>query len=138
MMCLATGCRPDPSGLVGTWHTEGLPRKLLADDKTPLDAPPADSPSPQDSAGEPYSIRLQFYRNGRFDTVTTLPNIQTHKSGKWRLVEMDPTGRTATIEFELMRQRTVHDVERIDADTIRLTPPNMAGLNIQLTFKRKR
>ncbi len=111
-----------------------LPDRLLADEASPLDLA-GDKQLPEKVDG--YSLRLQFYRNGRLDTVTNLPNIQTQKSGQWRLLSFDETSGRATIECELMQQRTQHQVEFIDSRTIKLVPPNMAGLKLTLEFTKE-
>jgi hypothetical protein len=129
----ASGCGGAGSPLIGTWSSEISADHQLASEASPLDARSAD---PSDRASTGYSIRLQFYRNGRLDTVTQLPNIQTQKSGRWRWIAFDPATRMATIECELMQQRTQHQVEFVDPQTIRLVPPNMAGLKLQLEFKK--
>ncbi len=138
-VAFATGCGSDQSRFVGTWTAQALPSRLLADGASPFDVDKKAQPSerPTDSAFTP-SISLQFYRNGRLDTVTNLPNIQTQKTGQWRLVSFDETKKIATIECELMQQRTQHRVEFIDADTMKLVPPNLAGTKLQLEFKKSR
>ena len=129
-----SGCDTSRSRLVGTWSCTMLPDRLLADEASPLDL--ADE-APLPNKTPDYSIRLQFYRNGRLDTVTDLPNIQTQKTGQWRLLSLDEASGKGTIECELMQQRTQHQIEFIDSNTIKLVPPNMAGLKLTLEFKKE-
>jgi hypothetical protein len=128
------GCDTSRGRFIGTWSSAMLPDRLLADEASPLDLA---GNKPVAEQAPDYSIRLQFYRNGRLDTVTDLPNIQTQKSGQWRLLTFDEASQRATIECELMQQRTQHQVEFVDSNTMRLVPPNMAGLKLTLTFKRE-
>lgn len=141
VVLLISGCGTDQDRFVGTWTSTILPDRLLANEASPLDI--ARSERPSDVGGEPkpaiggdYSIQLRFYRTGQLDTVTKLPMIQTHKTGQWRLLSFDEASRKATIECELMQQRTQHQVEFIDSRTIRLVPPNLAGLKLTLEFKK--
>jgi hypothetical protein len=129
-------CGRQPTGLVGNWSAQALPKSMLQEDASPLDSPNAQEKSAD--GGETPTMELRFYRNGRLDTVTRLPQIQTHKSGTWRLIHSDPPQRRITIECELLGQTTEHVIEWIDDDTIRLIPPNMAGLKLELDFKRSR
>jgi hypothetical protein len=116
-----------------------LPKGLPEIQKTQQESTAAGkSAGTADQSASEFSIRLQFYRGGRLDTVTRLPAIQSQKSGLWRLLSYDETKKLATIECELMQQRTQHEVQFLDADTINLIPPNMAGLNVKLEFKRSR
>lgn len=127
---LFSGCNSKQTQLVGTWVSESA-KPNPAGQSSPLDA--ADGTEPDATN----SIQLRFYRSGRLDTFTHLPNIQTQKSGKWRFISYNEVTQTAMIEFELMQQRTRHEVEFLDHNTIRLVPPNMAGLSIKMTFKRE-
>jgi hypothetical protein len=131
---VASGCGSPGSQLVGDWSSQIQSNERLANEISPLDSPSGD---PDDGEGSDYSIRLKFYRSGQLDTVTQLANIQTRKSGRWQLVNFDEATQTATIECELMQQRTQHQVEFVDKHTIRLVPPNMAGLNLKLVFIRE-
>ncbi len=138
-LAFAAGCGSEQSKFVGTWTSQALPNRLLADEASPLDIDEKTRPSGQAAASSAsHSISLQFYRNGRLDTVTNLPNIQTQKTGQWRLLSFDETKQIATIECELTQQRTQHQVEFIDAETMKLVPPNLAGLKLQLEFKKSR
>lgn len=128
------GCGSQRSQLVGTWISDSVPDRLPAGQSSPLDRSAAEE---KNGATPPHSIQLRFYRSGRLDTVTQLPSIQTQKTGTWRFVSYDESKRMAIVEFELMQQRTRHEVEFLDRSTIRMIPPNMAGLSIRLEFKRK-
>lgn len=124
----ASGCGSSQGRLVGTWSAELHSKQGELREVSPLDI--------GETPAEDFSIRLAFYRDGRLDTVTKLPQIQTQKSGRWRILSFDGASQTALIECDLLQQRTQHEVEFVDARTIRLVPPNLAGLDVKLEFKK--
>jgi len=112
-----------------------LPDRMLANEATPFDSN-ENGESPATSGN--HSIELRFLKNGNLETATSLPSIQTQKAGRWRMLSYDESNRIAMIECDLMQQRTEHKVEFLDSNTIRLIPPNLAGLKISMEFKRVR
>ncbi len=82
------------------------------------------------------AITVTFGRNGALQTQTRTGMIDSTKNGKWTPVENASSDQPAAIECTLMQQTTRHEIEWIDADTIKMTPPNMAGLSIKLMFRR--
>jgi hypothetical protein len=81
-------------------------------------------------------MTLSFLAGGKLETQTTTGEINTRKSGSWRMMSYDGQQRTAVISCTLGQQTSEHEVQWIAADTIKLTPPNMAGLSIKLVFRR--
>ena len=122
--------------LIGTREIE-QPESLMQR----LDEPNAeDSPNVDDAEMSMESkMQLDFFRNGRLATTTAMGNVTpTPKKGRWEMVSFDEPSQTMTIKCQIGLQESEHKVEFIDADTIKLVPPNMAGLRLKLRFQRKR
>ena len=80
---------------------------------------------------------LRFFRSGVLETQTNMGSVQTRKQGYWELIELDEVGGRLTLECELTGQTTQHEVELVDENTIRLVPPNLAGLKRKIKFVRQ-
>lgn len=78
-----------------------------------------------------------FQPGGKLVTRTKIGLIESEKTGSWRERPGDSTGDSTMIACTLDGQASDVDVQWIDSDTIRLTPPNLAGLSIKLVFRRQ-
>lgn len=129
---LVMGCSQyaDFDKLVGEWGIESadsLARKLKQSSQNDRQ---------EDFDSQP-KMRLKFRRNGTFTTTTQLGEITpAPKNGTWKLKESDPLSNNLTIEFKIRDQSTDHEVRFLDDNTIELVPPNMAGTDQKLRFRR--
>lgn len=153
LMALVAGCgireARDSARLIGVWKLDpeaGLELRMGAapDDQARPDSFQLTTGS---ARGEPDSglaaagdsaMTLSFLSGSKLETQTTTGPIDSKKSGSWRMVSYDSQQQTAVITCTLGQQTTEHTVEWIDADTIKLTPPNMAGVSIKLMFRREK
>ncbi len=121
-----TGCMDrNQAKFIGTWEIETADKVFNR----------IDMPSPDDmDAGSAMTIRFQ---GKRLTTITRMGDELREKQGTWQLLEFDEENQTATIQCTLGLQTTEHDVEFVDEQTIRLVPPNLAGLTLKVNFKRK-
>lgn len=84
-------------------------------------------------------MTLDFRSDGQLVTTTKLGKIDSAKNGRWRMVSFDPPA-TMNIECFLDQQSDQAqqlEVDWIDDQTIRLTPPNMSGQKMKLNFKKQ-
>ena len=91
-----------------------------------------------DEAGLPM-MTLDFRSSGQLVTTTKLGKINSEKNGRWRMIKFDPPS-TMSVECYLDEQSDEVrqlEVEWIDDQTIRLTPPNMSGQKMKLKFKKQ-
>lgn len=90
---------------------------------------------------ETYSMTLEFRTDGTWNSETDFPMAKGEKSGLWKVIKEDgdelqigchwtdpKSGKTENF------RTTVHFVK---PDEIRLVPPNMNGLEMELTFRRQ-
>lgn len=94
------------------------------------------TPDDTGPVGASAGITVTFTAGGAWQTTTRTGQIDTTKSGKWKLLKWDPAGPTATIECSQGQQTSEHRIEWLDDDSVKMTPPNMAGLTIKLVFRR--
>ena len=80
---------------------------------------------------------IHFYNSGYLATETNMGNISTQKQGNWKLLSYDAQTKTAKIQCKLVDDTTNFDVIVLDDNTLRLVPPNMAGLKTKLKFVRQ-
>ena len=123
---VVAGCMDrNQSRFVGTWEIETADKvfnRLEMPTENDVDAGSA--------------MTIQF--GGQQLTTTTRMNDELRqKQGTWQLLSFDEETQTATIQCTLGMQTTEHEVEFIDDRTIRLVPPNMAGLKLKVKFKKK-
>lgn len=119
------GCSPSiQSQVVGSWQISQVDQ--VADR---LDQQPGDSDQQSES-----KMKIQFRKDGTMRTETRMGTIHVNKEGNWRLVSEDAAG--CKIECMLSDQVTTHEIQFVDPTTIKLAPPNMAGVNMKLEFKR--
>ncbi len=90
------------------------------------------------TGGEPSPSRMsiQFARSGQLTTTTLMGDINRSKKGTWSFVSFDEKTQTVKVDCQIGLQQTEHEIKLIDDDTIEMTPPNMAGLQMKLRFKR--
>ena len=95
-------------------------------------------------SGEPVTanlpaMTLDFRSNGQLVTTTKLGKIDSEKTGHWRMIKFNPPA-TMTVECYLDEQSDQSrqlEVELIDDQTIRMTPPNMSGQRMKLNFRKQ-
>ena len=80
------------------------------------------------------SLKIIFHQNGKLETITDLPGINTNKQGTWDWISFDPKTRIAKIKCVLNGQETEHDVAFDSRKEIELIPPNLAGLSGKVKF----
>jgi hypothetical protein len=138
---IVSGCQPSvptpAKPLVGTWVLSEPER--LADRinqaNTGLPGPKAESDEPTpDSGGS--KMMLEFRANGSLRTITDMGQLQQEKQGTWSFVSGSNGGKKLAIRCLLNQQTSEVEVEFIEPELISLLPPNMAGLNTKLTFRR--
>ena len=142
-----TGCQNEAaSKLVGRWDM--LPPEKISDEDAG-DTEASDEKAVDDTenlynsvaGGEiEGSMSLVFHRNGKLETFTDFPMASTGepKVGKWSLLSWDENGQVATLRCDLFDEVTETRVTFIDDDTIQLIPPNIAVLELELRFRRKK
>ena len=136
-ICLGfSGCgNADRAKIIGDW--EMAVGKDLLEGVVEIDETAAPDPQSEDPIFQPPKMLLKFFRSGALETQTNMGSVRTKKQGYWKLISVDEGNRQLTIECELMGQTTNHEVELIDDKTIRLVPPNLAGLKRQIKFVRQ-
>ena len=134
---LVSGCgNPQRAKLVGTWEiaqADSLMRRLdeTDDDDSGANGAEAMSTGPK--------MQLQFFRNGELTTTTEMGAVSSNpKQGRWEMVSFDEASRQMKVKCQIGMQETEHEIEFIDVDTIKLVPPNMAGLSLKLRFQREK
>lgn len=80
---------------------------------------------------------LQFRSNGSLKTTTKMGRVEPPpKEGKWKMLAWDESKQMMNIQCTLGDQTTEHEVRFIEPDLIELIPPNMAGTNNRIKFRR--
>lgn len=137
---LFTGCQPQvpvpARPLVGTWELNQPAR--LADRINQL---PGGLPQPKAESDDPVPadttrMSLEFRANGILVTRTNMGQLQQEKQGTWEFVAAAADGKKLAVKCLLNRQTTEIEVEFPESNAISLVPPNLAGLNTKLTFRR--
>ena len=134
-MACTTGCTdPNAAPLVGRWVLEKPDRIMeriggeAVDQSQENDSTDASSSLPR--------MAITFSSNGQFQTETAMGNVNRLKNGAWQVISLDEAARKMTIRCTIGSEETDHAVEMIDGSTIRLVPPNMAGLTMKMRFVR--
>lgn len=124
---LLSGCQPAvDSRLVGHWEmdkAEALAKKVTSEGDATV------------QEGAPPKMHLHFESSGVLETVTQLGQIDSVKTGSWRLLQQDSRDKT-TIECSIGGLTSEHEIRWLDDSTIRLAPPNMSGQKMILNFVR--
>ena len=116
--------------LVGNWElTDSTKIAEKINQNTPTKNDDTDSESTS-------RMNLIFRSNGTLETNTLMGQIKRTKNGVWKLNSSGQDGKLLSVECQLNQQTTVHEIEFLDSETIRLIPPNLAGLTTKLTFRR--
>lgn len=140
-LLLALGCGPrlpEPARkLLGSWELSQADRLAERINQLPAGSS-LPAVQPDDDAGEPNGpgMVLDFRADGTLLTRTALGQLQQQKAGTWRFVSASADGRVLAIRCLLSQQTTDVQVEFTAADQISLVPPNLAGLNTKLSFRR--
>lgn len=137
LLACSTGCTdPQAAPLVGRWVLE-KPARVM--DRIGGDG--ADQSRETDSIDDSNSVprmAITFFSNGKFETQTAMGNVNRQKIGVWQVISLDEATRKMTIRCAIGSEETDHSVELVDGSTIRLVPPNMAGLTMKMRFVRDR
>ena len=116
-----SGCGKSLSSkIVGTWQIKQANRVVNR-----LDA---------DDVPQSPKMKISFLGDGTMSTETKMGTIDQTKNGTWDLISEDASG--CKITCVLSDQTTTHEIEFVDSVTIKLAPPNMAGLNMKLEFEK--
>ncbi len=141
---LVAGCSdPNRAKLVGTWtiiEPGRVTKRLDVGVETPPSAandPSAEHDDPAESTMPPKML-IQFLRNGQITTITQMGTVNPNpKLGSWELVAFDEPTSKMKIKCKIGLQESEHEIEFLDEDTIKLVPPNLAGLSLKLKFQRQ-
>ena len=125
LLLALAGCTgdPDQARIVGDWEIATADHLMGQVNAQPDDQPPR--------------MLIHFYNSGYLATETNMGNISTQKQGNWKLLSYDAQTKTAKIQCKLVDDTTNFDVVVLDDNTLRLVPPNMAGLKTKLKFVRQ-
>ena len=125
LLLALAGCTGDPdrARIVGDWEIATTDHLMGQVNAQPDDQPPR--------------MLIHFYNSGYLATETNMGNISTQKQGNWKLLSYDAQTKTAKIQCKLVDDTTNFDVIVLDDNTLRLVPPNMAGLKTKLKFVRQ-
>jgi hypothetical protein len=136
---LLPGCSRSPQAkvldkLAGNWSltaADRLMRKLGAES-----ALPADDGESLNEVESPKML-LQFEANGALTTRTKMGRFDAPpKQGTWRLLDWNEAQNRMEIECSISGQATMHEIRFLEPDLIELIPPNLAGTNSWLRFRR--
>ena len=134
------GGDPDRNRIVGDWEIATADHLMGQVNATTLDLDPAtggaDPTSDLAEAQKPRML-IRFYYSGSLATETNMGNLSTQKYGSWKFLSYDPQTLTAKIQCKLVDDTTDFDVIVEDENTLRLVPPNMAGLKKKMKFVRQ-
>jgi hypothetical protein len=143
---LAVGCGdPDRARIVGIWvikQPDSLMGRLnldAAEEAAQTASRPSDDSGAATTVGmENPKMQIEFRGNGTFSTITQMGWVSPQpKQGRWEMLGFDETKNEMQIQCIIGLQETEHDVEFIDSNTIKLVPPNMAGVKLKITFTRQ-
>ena len=125
LLLAVVGCTGDPdrARIVGDWEIATADH-LMGQINTQSD-------------DQPPRMLIHFHNSGYLATETSMGSISTQKKGNWKFLSYDAQTRTAKIQCKLVDDTTDFDVIVQDENTLRLVPPNMAGLKTKLKFVRQ-
>jgi len=128
-----SGCSdPKAAPLVGRWELE-KPAKVMDRIGGDVALSVQETDSIDDSTSVPRMV-ITFYSNGQFQTVTAMGNVNREKNGSWEAISLDEAAHKMTIRCTIGSDKTDHSIDLIDGSTIRMVPPNMAGLTMKMRF----
>lgn len=126
LACILIGCGDsNRAKIIGTWgidQADTVMSRIQQSDEGNADAP---------------KMIVRFRSTGKLETQTQMGDVAREKTGQWEFVSYDPESSSMTIACEIQTDRTEHEINFIDQDTIELVPPNMAGTKMKLRFKRQ-
>ena len=131
LLLALTGCtgEPDRARIVGDWE--------IATADHLMGQVNAQSDGSDPATIQPPRMLIHFYNSGYLATETNMGSMSTQKQGSWKFLSFDAQTRTAKIQCKLVDDTTDFDVIVQDDNTLRLVPPNMAGLKTKLKFVRQ-
>lgn len=124
---LLSGCGdPNRKKIVGEWEvvTPARVANRLKDSES------------NSTSNDGSRMRIDFRSNGTLSTQTSMGSVDSLKEGRWELLSFDEARSQLRLKCTLGLQESQHDVELVGLDKIKLVPPNMAGTDLKLTFKR--
>ena len=135
LLLALAGCTGDPdrARIVGDWEIATADH-LMGQVNAQSDGSTATS---DPEAIQPPRMLIHFYNSGYLTTETNMGSISTQKQGNWKFLAYDAQTQTAKIQCKLVDDTTDFDVVVLDDNTLRLVPPNMAGLKTKLKFVRQ-
>ena len=128
--CTLAGCGDaNRAKIIGTWGIDSADNVMSR----------INQDTNEDALDEPDEPRLQlvFHRNGKLETKTAMGEVSSHKTGVWVFASYDEPSQLMKISCDIQSQKTEHEIVFVDDQTIKLIPPNMAGTNKKLKFKRR-
>ena len=129
--CTLSGCGDsNRNQLVGKWRIEAPEAVMQRIDQDDL----SNGLSPETEIAE--RMTITFKRNGVLNTRTRMGEIDQEKTGTWKMISFDEPSRTMTISCEINLQTSEHEIAFVDENTIKLVPPNMAGLKMKSKFSK--
>jgi len=127
---LLAGCSdPVKSKIAGEWEVQKADRLVKRINQERIN---------QDEGGNKSRMRIVFGFRGALTTQTAMGEIQREKSGTWDLVSFDEKESQMELDCDLGSGDVRTSITFLDANTIKLVPPNMAGTRSKLTFERKK
>ena len=113
--------------IVGSWEIENaqsISKSVSGDSESDNEKP------------APAKMSIEFSSGGKLTTRTQMGSIDSEKVGRWDFQSYDAEMGVMKVKCNLDGQATEHEIEFVDADTIRWVPPNMAGTTRQIRFVR--
>lgn len=85
------------------------------------------------------AMTLDFSNSGQLITTTKMGSIDSKKMGRWRMTKFEPPSTMIIQCFfeDFDAQGRELKVTWTDDQTIRLTPPNMSGQKMKMSFKKQ-
>ena len=127
LSALLAGCSdPNRSKVIGIWELESAASITSRFKET----------GNESSNNNDNRMSVEFRSDGVLKTQTLMGSMDRQKEGSWTLLSFDESSSTMRLKCVLGMQETEHEIELLDEDTIRMIPPNMAGVEMKLRFKR--
>ena len=86
-----------------------------------------------DEAG---SMTVEFGSDGQLKTATDFPMGGGDKEGTWRWISFDNKTNSAVVETVLNNDSNITTVYFVDDNTIKMVPPNLVALKLEMRFRR--
>ncbi|HMP80374.1 MAG TPA: hypothetical protein PKD54_13045 [Pirellulaceae bacterium] len=135
-LSVALGCQPsDARKLAGVWELAEL--ASLAERVNQSDSLPDDDLGGEAPAFAGNTMIVHFIAGGTLTTRTQLGSIERDKTGTWSVLANQTQEQPTRVAFSLAGESGELAIEWIDNDTIKMVPPNLLGLSMKLTFRRR-